>query len=252
MASWSTRRKYSYFGFFFLGLVLVIGVPAFILLYEKPTCFDGKKNGNERGIDCSGSCAKLCPADFADPRATWSYSMRVVPGVYNALAYAQNPNQGVEAKSVPYTFKFYDVGGGLISERKGNVFVPAGQKFPIFEGGIQTNREIVKTTFEFGAVTSWRAGDTLSKLKAETTNLNQGERPSAEVIVKNISLSEEFSNIDAFIILYDTDGNRIGFSKTVIDRILKNGSQSIYFTWPESFIKPVVRTEVLFVAHPKK
>lgn len=252
MATWSTRRKYGYFFFFVVGLVILIGVPAFFLLYEKPTCFDGKQNGSERGVDCGGSCARLCPADFSDPRVTWSYSMRVVPGVYNALAYAQNPNQNVEVKAIPYTFKFYDGSGGLITERKGSVYVPPGQRFPVFEGGIQTKRDIVKTTFEFGVVTSWRAGVAVTDLKVASTDLNQGEKPSAEVVVKNISLNKNYSDIDAFIILYDAQDNRVGFSKTVIDRILANESQSIYFTWPESFVRPVVRTEVLFVVRPLK
>lgn len=252
MATWSTRRKYTYFFFFVTGLVLFIGIPTLLFLYEKPTCSDGKQNGSERGVDCGGSCTRLCPADFSDPRMVWSYSMRIVPGVYNALAYAQNPNQNVEAKSVPYTFKFYDAGGGLISERKGSVYVPPGQRFPIFEGGIQTQKEIVKTTFEFGAVTSWRAASPITDLKVTTTHLNQGDKPNAEVVFKNISLNKSYSKIDAFIILYDAQDNRVGFSKTVVDRINMNESQSMYFTWQEPFVRPVVRTEVLFVVRPLK
>lgn len=251
MASWSSRRKYAYFFVFVVALVIIIGVPLVYFLYEKPSCFDGKQNGTERGIDCSGSCAKLCPADFSAPRVLWSFSMKVVPGVYNALAYVQNPNL-VEAKQVPYTFKFYDDKGMIITEKRGKTFVPAGQKFAVFEGGIQTQSMIVRTTFEFGDVPSWTQGEVLSKIKVLNTILDQGSRPSAEVSIENISLEEDFSNIDAFIILYDAEDNRVAFSKTIIESIKAGESHILYFTWPESFVKPVVRTEILFVAHPNK
>jgi hypothetical protein len=251
MATWSTKRKYGFFFLFVLILVILIGVPAVYFLYKKPTCFDGKQNGTERGIDCSGSCPKLCPADFAEPRVLWSYSMRVVPGVYNSIAYVQNPNP-VEAKSVPYVFRIYDDKGVQIAERKGNAFVPAGQKFAIFQGGIELEQAPARTTFEFGAVSSWRQGEIFSKLKVVRTDLDQGTSPRAEVTIKNYSLDKDVGETDAFIILYDADDNRVAFSKTVIEGVPANESRILYFTWPESFSKSVVRTEMLFTAKPKK
>ncbi|HEU5114911.1 MAG TPA: hypothetical protein VFT82_04055, partial [Candidatus Paceibacterota bacterium] len=125
MASWSTRRRWSYLLIFAALVVLFFGVPFFFLFYKAPTCFDGKQNGNETGIDCGGSCARLCPADFAAPRVLWSYSVQVVPGVFNSLAYVQNPNPSVEADNVPYLFRLYDSQGLLIAERTGKAFVPA-------------------------------------------------------------------------------------------------------------------------------
>ncbi len=230
---------------------LLIGVPAFFLFYKAPTCFDAKQNGGERGIDCGGKCARLCPLDFAAPRVLWSYSMRVVPNVYNAIAYVQNPNQAVEAKAVSYIFKLYDIEGLLITQKTGYAFVPAGQKFAVFEGGVNTGVRIpARTTFEFTETAPWRRGDVLMKLKTDDIKVNEGERPSARAVVKNIAVDETFSNIDAVIVLYDKDDNRVAFSKTVLEKIGADETQEIFFTWQEPFLRPIVRTEVLYMTRP--
>ena len=248
MATWSTERKYAYFFAFIVVLVILVGIPVFLLFYKAPTCFDNVQNGNERGIDCGGSCSRLCPADFSAPRILWSYSTRVLPGVYNSLAYIQNPNNSVQAASLSYEFKIYDDQGILIARRNGTTFVPAGQKFAVFEPSIETgNRIPARTTFEFTGTPNWVPGTILSKIHVLDTTLNQGDKPSAEVKVENASVDESFSNISAFIILYDKDDNRVSFSKTVIDSLAPTEKTSIYYTWPESFAANIVRTEVIFM-----
>ncbi len=253
MASWSAKRKYGYFFALVALVVLVVGLPVFFLFYKAPTCTDGKMNGSERGVDCGGKCARLCPADFSPVKVMWSYSSQVVPGIYNALAYAQNPNQNVEIAALGYTFKLYDSEGILVAEKNGTSFVPAGQKFVVFQGGIQTGTRVpAKTTFEFTGEPAWRPGVTLTKIRTLNVGLEQGDRPSAEVRIKNDAVDQSFSNINAFVVLYDKDDNRVAFSKTVIEKIGVSETQSLYFTWPEAFVRPVVRTEVIFMAQPRK
>jgi len=253
MATWSTRRKYGYFFIFVVALIAAIGLPSFFIFYRAPSCADGIQNQGERGIDCGGPCVRLCPADFAAPRVLWSYSVKIVPGVYNALAYVQNPNPNVKVDSLPYEFKLYDSQGLLVSSRQGVAHVPAGQKFAVFEGGIMTgNRVPVRTTFEFSGTPDWTPGQMLTKVRAENINLTEGESPRAEVSIKNDSPSDSFSNIDAFIILYDKTDNRVTFSKTLIESIGPGETQTLTYTWPEAFPTKIIRSEVLFVPHPNQ
>ena len=253
MATWSTKRKYGYFLFFIILLLVFLGIPGYFIFYEKPTCFDGKQNGAERGLDCGGDCAKLCPADFAMPKALWSYSMNVVPSIYNSLAYIQNPNQSVEALSLPYLLRLYDSEGVLIAERRGSAYVPAGQKFAIFEGGINTGVRIpVKTTFEWSSEPLWQPAQVFNKIRTDDIIIEEGDKPKAEVKIRNTSPITTYSNIDAFIVLYDRDDNRVAFSKTLIERINKEETRTLYYTWPKAFSAPVVRSEVLFVLRPVK
>ncbi len=249
MASWSTKRKSAYFLVFALFVVFAVALPMFLSFYKSPTCSDGRKNGSEKGIDCGGSCTRLCPADFAKPRVLWSYSTNVVPGVYNSLAYVENPNQSVEVDSVDYTFKLYDDRGLLIAERKGQTAVPAGQKFAVFQGGIKTGERVpVKTTFEFGEDIEWQKGSALSSIRVLTISLDQTSEPKAEAKIINDSVGKTYSSLSAFIILYDKNDNRLAFSKTLIDKIAPGEATVLYFTWPNAFPGKAVRSEIVFVA----
>ncbi|MFA6158628.1 MAG: hypothetical protein WC763_03330 [Candidatus Paceibacterota bacterium] len=249
MASWSNTRKYGYLTALIASIVIFVGVPTLLLLYRAPTCFDGKQNGGESGIDCGGACAKLCLADFAAPHILWSYSTRVAPGVFNAVAYVQNPNQSVQASSMRYLFRLYDDQGLLVAQRTGSAFIPAGQRLAVFEGGIQTgSRSPAKTTFEFTSDPEWRAGQPFTSLRVTFVDIATSTSPSAEVRVENQALDRGFSDITAILVLYDKDDNRVTFSKTVISKILPGGSEILYFTWPEAFPSDIVRSEVLFSA----
>ena len=58
--TWSGRRQLKIVGLLFL----VSAIIAFSIIWPKinkpPTCFDGKKNGVETGIDCGGGCKLQC------------------------------------------------------------------------------------------------------------------------------------------------------------------------------------------------
>jgi hypothetical protein len=174
--------------------------------------------------------------------------MRVVPGVYNALAYVQNPNPTVEAKGLSYTFKLYDSEGILVTQRTGRAYVPAGSRFPVFEGGLQTGSRVpTRTTFEFALGPDWKPGEAFTGIERLSVDVVEGAKPSATARVRNTTASLAFSGVDAFIVLYDSDDNRLAFSKTVIDSIGPGESKDLFYTWPEAFSKKVVRSELLFV-----
>src|SRR5207244_2048721 len=135
----------------------------------------------------------------------------------------------------------------------GTTFVPAGQKFAVFQAGIDVGKRTpARTTFEFTSEPNWRAGAMLTKLRVLDTSLTQGDKPDAQVRVKNDAVDQSFSNVSAFIILYDKDNNRVSFSRTSIDSIGPTETQTLYFTWPKAFSTDVVRTEVLFSLNPSR
>lgn len=179
--------------------------------------------------------------------------MNIAPSLYNALAYVQNPNQSVEALSVPYLLRLYDSEGVLIAERRGSAYVPAGQKFAVFEGAINTGERLpVKTTFEWTSEAAWRPAQAFTKLRVDNIVVEEGARPKAEVKIMNTSPINTYSSIDAFIVLYDANDNRVAFSKTLIEKIAKEEARSLYYTWPLPFTADIVRSEVLFVLRPEK
>ena len=90
-----------------------------------------------------------------------------------------------------------------------------------------------------------------SKLRVDNIEVVQGPEPKAEIKIRNTSLDSGYSKVDAYIVLYDKNDNRVAFSKTIIDRIDASESKVINFTWPESFKTEAVKTEMLFTLRPR-
>ncbi len=244
--TWAGKRKLIYFSGFILVIGILVGTPLVLFFYKAPTCFDGKQNGTEQGIDCAGSCVKLCKPLELEPVVLWQQDFKVAPGVYTAVAYVQNPNLNAEAKLVPYTFKLYDSKNVVISERKGTVYIPPGKNFAVFESGIKTAENVPEhVSFDFTGEFNWqsaRAG--LPQLVIKDPLLsNASTSPSVDVDIQNPTLNP-INRVNLTAIIYDLAGNAVAASKTYISNLDRQSSQHIVFTWPYSFPQLAVACEV--------
>lgn len=250
MDSWSKKRKIIYATILVGFLVVVFGIPTFILFYDSPTCYDGKKNGSENGIDCGGKCTRLCQSEFLPPSVSWTRIEKVVPGVYNAAAYIINPNNEGEAKDVPYHMELYDRDGMLIIEKKGKVTIPPRRNTLAFSSLIKTDNSIpTKVLFEFTGVPDWNKEiDTLSSVVVTGKDYKESSEGSSLLVSLRNDGLKIIDNISVYAILYDINDNVIGFSKTSIDSILPKSTTVAPFTWNTNRQGQVVSIEVLYVA----
>jgi hypothetical protein len=134
MSSWASRRKAIYFW----SVIIVLTVISFGFFwnywYAAPTCSDGFQNGDETGLDCGGSCSRVCsmqavaPISRSDPRV-----FQVMDNVYSVIAFIENHNVSFEALYVPYDLKIYDEKNRLLFERKGATNFPKNKTVAIFE-----------------------------------------------------------------------------------------------------------------------
>jgi hypothetical protein len=245
--SWSGRRRTAYTSFTFLFLLIIAGAIFYFFLYKAPTCSDGSQNGGEEGIDCGGICPIICTFQTLEPVVLWSRAFMVADGVYNVLAYVENPNADVGVPRIAYTFKVFDKKNILIAERKGETFISANGISPIFEGGINTGeREPAITFFELGNDIEWVTKDNpITMLKVVNKALSNAETlPRIDATLQNNS-TEEFSDIEVIATIFDLNDNAIASSKTFVNLLPKKSSQKIVFTWPKSFQSPVARIEII-------
>lgn len=245
--SWTARRKLLILLIIAFALIVVVGVPSFFLLYKAPSCTDGIQNQGEEGIDCGGPCMKLCQAGFVPPQELWATSSQVVSGIYNLLAYVANPNAGVYAPSVSYAFKLYDSQGVLINERDGQVYVPNTPRFAIFEPSMSTGTRVpYRTFFQFTSEPQWANSPAETDLSVtNSTFVTASTSSRLDATVLNSSLAAK-SNIQIIAIMYDSEGNALAFSKSLIPSISQNGTTDVFFTWPFPITTPVARKEFLF------
>lgn len=250
MASWSRKRRFVYAATATAILVIAITVPAFLIFYKAPTCFDGIKNGSEQDVDCGGKCVRLCASAFLPPDVAWTRFEEVAPGLYNVASYIVNPNPEGEARQVPYHIMMYDSRGVLIVEHNDTVYIPPQRSTLAFVRAIDTGKRIpTKVLFDFTGFPDWRSKvDPLSFLLIGEKKYTEDAAGSAlTVSIKNTSVKSS-GPISVYVILYDANNNAIGFSKTLIDDIGPDQSAIAPFTWPFSRNNKVISIEVLPVA----
>lgn len=239
MNDWASRRKTLYL----IALALILAGASFALFwkywYQEPTCFNNLKDGNETGIDCGGSCTKVCSNEAIAPIVKWdSRLFETLSGVWSVLVYVENPNPNTDASYVPYTFTIYDANSGILAERKGATILPRGKTVGIFEGSITIGNGKVpkRAVFEIGKNILWKKSENKNDDITVTHGplLRMESEPRVEANVKNNNINE-VKNIELVITIFDGSDNAIAASRTFIENIKKGENTDVFFTWPKPF-----------------
>lgn len=246
MLSWGRRRQ--------LTILLVLGLFVFSLLvglyyaFLRPTagCFDGILNQDERAVDCGGTCVRVCEVEVSSLITFWTRVFRVAPGVYDVGALLENSNAGFAIGRLPYTIRVYDAANVPIAERSGMTFVNQKERFLIFEPRIPTgNRVPTRAVLELGDF-EW------TRLKSAVVNRDMGIEnkvivldPTPRVTAELVNLSpKDLPEVTVTTAVFDTEGNVLGVSGTVVDDVPHDGRVPVSFTWPEAFSGTPVTLEI--------
>lgn len=73
-----------------------------------PSCFDGKKNQNEEGVDCGGSCPP-CELKYAQVLKIYPAQFLVYSKTVDLVGLIENPNPNLALKKIKYYFEIYDL-----------------------------------------------------------------------------------------------------------------------------------------------
>ncbi len=247
MVSWSAKRKTLYFSAFVAAVLLFIAIPTALVVYRPPTCQDNKQNQGEAGVDCGGPCVNLCQEKELEPIVLWQRSFEVGPGAYNVIAYVQNPNVSSAAIQVPYVFRLYNSDQVLIGERTGKVNLPPNKSFPVFEANVPSGKQIpARVSFEFREKPYWvRQKSVFPDVRINKIQLSREDSsPLLTAEIENREL-RTFDRVPVVAILYDTAGNAVAASRTIVDSVEGQSSQPIVFTWPKPFGVTISEKEIV-------
>jgi hypothetical protein len=251
--SWASRRKTSYLLGIVLFFAVVIGGPlAYWYFSTPPTCYDGIKNQGETAIDKGGPCLALDPNTLQPHALLWARAFKVRDGVYNAVAYVENPNKDAGAPAVRYKFSLYDSQNALIAERVGTSFIMPGGITPIFASRIDTgNRIVVHTYFELQTPIDWqRMSDVASNISIDGKALSdQDTTPRITGNAHNAAV-EDIPNASFVAVAFDADGNAIAASQTATQNFAAGSALPLVFTWSDPFTQRVSRIDIIPVAAP--
>ncbi|MFA7285930.1 MAG: hypothetical protein WC011_03750 [Candidatus Paceibacterota bacterium] len=248
--TWALKRQILYI----LGLLIFFGAIALYFLWpyinKPPTCFDGKQNGTELGVDCGGGCVRACSFEVDKLSIFWSRSFEVVPGRYNAVSYIENQNPNKIIRKIKYRFRFADKDNLYIGQREGETFVPPAGKFAVFEPAINLGNSIpVYTTFEFTEAPLWEnvdpsVVDQLNLVVYDINLTNEDSTPKLSAVIRNDSLFV-IPDLNAVAILYDDLNNALSVSSTYVPVLNRESRVDVNFTWRAPMSKKVLTKEII-------
>ena len=230
--TWSGRRQLLYY-VVGAAILFVLSVIVWQVFFAKAaTCLNGALDGDERGVDCGGSCALICSADAKKPVVLFARAFQISPSTYTAAAYVENNNLGAGAHKVKYSFRLFDKRNVLVVERVGTMSFPPVPLVPVIEANINIgNRDVAQTQFAFSDDEIQWVKNTrvLPNVRATQQKLSSdGSRLS--VVVVNDSI-EDVRNLTIAAVLFDGGGVARAASKSTIPLLSRRSSQDVMFTW---------------------
>jgi len=236
---WSQKRKILY-ALLFAGIfILLASYPVYSIISKPATCFDGKQNGSETGLDCGGGCALVCTPDAKPLRIVWAKAFAINDNTYDLGAYVENPNTNVGLRIARYTMRVFDDVGGVLAEKTGvTEFAPSSTNL-IFETGatFSGTADHVLLSFDSADLTKWTRATTLpSTVVTKNQSLTSIDiKPRFDAVLVNTDPVNDVAGLTLGAIVYDTLRNPIAVSRTYVDALPKNGQENIFFTWPHKF-----------------
>jgi len=248
------KRRILYLGTIIIVFAILVGGPVmYKLLTIAPTCSDGKMNQGETAPDRGGPCVLLDERYLSPYGVLWARSFKVRDGLYNAVAYIENPNEGAGVAQVNYRFRLFDDKNVLVADREGTTFIMPGGVTPVFSTAIPTgNREATHAFFNFTSGMQWqKTADTAKAVLVANKKIEDvGTMPRLSADVKNTTVSpmRELSFIAA---VFDPQGNAFASSATVVPFLGPGDTTKIVFTWPQAFPQQVGRVDVIPRVEPR-
>jgi len=248
MSAWGVRRQLTVF-FFSVIIMAALGVVAFLYLLPEPSCFDGRQNQNELGVDCGGLCEAVCLNEAREVKIIWA---RIVPrsnGAYDAVALVENPNPDLTLVDMPYSFSFLDDDNVFISQVKGSLSLAPLSRFAIFSDSLNVGQRVPeRAILEFTGVPIWERSSDKPLIEIEPPRFVGTPSPLLLALVNNTSLSTTYRNLDVVAVLSDTDQNVVAVSSTFVEQLAPGESHEVSFSWPRPFAKTPVFTDLYYYA----
>jgi Mg-chelatase subunit ChlD len=235
MSLWRIKRQLLYLLLFIL--VIVAPITAYIILEKPaPSCFDGKKNQGEFGVDCGGSCAGVCESEVADLIVEWQRIFQSRPGEYYLAAFVENPNIDFTASHFDYIFEVYDRDNNLILTKKGISYSNPRGRFIIFEPKITFDGGAPEKVFLEIENIKWERS--LNYMQPQISVRNEklaiSQTPKLTAILINED-SKDFEGLEISAVVFNEEDNVIAVSRTIINSLPRDKPEGIFFVWPAIF-----------------
>ncbi len=232
----------------YVSVVTLISVLVYLIIATRPTCYDGKKNQAEKGIDCGGPChpceKKITAKDLEVIEKYFVYGGN--KNNFDVMIKINNPNNQYGVASFNYKIQLVDQAGNVLSQKTGvNFILPEENKY-IIEQNFQSNNKPNSIKFSIDNI-NWQK---FSNYRAEPLlsiyNKNYTEEDGKNKmfgLLKNESYFD-FNSIEIDIILRDSNGKPVALGKNEMRTVKSQEQRDFKIIWPYKFSGSVVDGEI--------
>ncbi len=249
---WANKRKIIY-GAITIIFVILASIYFFRnVLFPVQTCFDGKQNNFESGIDCGGTCSLRCTQEVIPLSVMWTSPLATSASTYDFASLISNKNIDNAPRSIAYTFIAYNKDAQEIAKVDGTTIAPIDGDFPIIAQNIRLKE--VPTTVSATIVSNVPHYTVLEKpttptLRIVGTRFEAGSIPRVYTTIINTKRLV-LKNLQVRVFLYDADGNVFAAGQTIIQSLDKEGEKEVVFTWDRAFSITPTRIRVFPILDP--
>lgn len=232
-------------------IFFVLGTGGYLAFKPQPTCFDGRQNQNEEGIDCGGICALACMEEVIgnDLLVKEITFIQTGEGRYDIVARIFNPNNDIGAARFRYALLLKDASGKEVARVAGSNFIlPQETKSLLalnLESTVQPTKAVIELSdFEWQRLRGYQAKPELniySKRYVEHPDETVFGAVTATLVNDSVY---DFRTVQLKVILRDAKGNPLAANQSNMQTVTVGREQDIRIVFPEPFAGVVANVEV--------
>lgn len=230
MSIWARQKKIYVSLLLIIFILSVISISLFFSFSKPISCFDGKQNGLEEGVDCGGTCSLKCNEEPKRIIPLWTRPFKLSDGVFSAVSYVENQNRDLSSEN-KVEIVLYDKNGDQITRATKNVLILENGITPIFIPHIITqNRVPTRATTRF--IQDFVFTDEFVRPDITFSDIEINESPAISVRATATNNSNySIREIDFVAILYNEKDVAVSASKTFKRNFKAGEIIDLNFTW---------------------
>jgi hypothetical protein len=222
-------------------LIILFLIKISFSLFPSATCFDGRMNGEEQGIDCGGSCIS-CDIKYAKEIEILSSDiLSGEKGFSQGVFKIRNSNQNLGGE-----FKYKILVKGELGEELEEIFgesyiYPAVIKY-LVEPKIDIDISLIKNleieVFEIEWFESeFSPRDFFNVFEYQVKTIEEADRPGYLEVLGRIAnrTARDFNSVDLIILLYSKTGQLLNSAKTRIFDLKSGEINNFQYVWLNYF-----------------
>lgn len=235
MLSWRGRRQ-------LIAVIVVFSIAGYFAVsaiqkfLPEPTCFDQRKNQNELGIDCGGSCDPCELKNLKPVAVYWARAFPVRPHTYDVAAEIENRNEELASPLFRYEFILYDSLGPL-ARKTGSAYLLRQERSFVVETNLTTTREPNLVELRILGV-DWevnRGPRYTIAVERRDYRVREEDGRKQSVVEAGIfnNTPYDFRFVEVQFAVFDPQGNAIGVNKVLVDDLRSGARRTVTSIWPE-------------------